>query len=151
MQDLTKKQLSEFPSRKEWEDYLWSQIVRKFSAKKTYNETELLLKDLFSTHERKRMIRRAIVLSLVAQGKSYREISKIVWISPNTISSLKKSILNKTGYISRHMRVKIKEVKPKPLSSKEWAKLRVKLWFEGLFVIPSSPRIFDWKNRSRKI
>jgi len=142
VKDLTKKKVSEFKSRQEWEEYLWLKIVEKFSAKKSQKETAMLLKNLFSTHERNRMIKRAVAISLIAQGKSYNEISKILWISPNTINSLKKGLLSKAGYTSRYTRVKSREKKPKLLSKKEFARLRIKLWFEGLFILPGNlPRI----------
>jgi transposase len=47
------------------------------------------------------MVKRAAAISLIKEGKKYREIGKILWISPSAISSIKKSIRENLGYQAR--------------------------------------------------
>ena len=82
------KNLSEFSSRKEWENYLWKEFLRIANNKKL----ELFLNNLLTNQEKRNIIRRLATMSLFKKGMNYRQIGEILWLSPNTISSIKKSI-----------------------------------------------------------
>ena len=82
------KNISEFSSRKEWEDYLWKEFLKIASNKKL----ELFLNSLLTNQEKRNIIRRLAVISLFKKGMNYRQIGEILWLSHNTISSIKKSI-----------------------------------------------------------
>ncbi len=84
------KNLSEFSSRKEWENYLWKEFSKIASNKKL----ELFLNNLLTNQEKRNIIRRLAIISLFKKGMNYHQISEILWLSPNTISSIKKSIGN---------------------------------------------------------
>jgi len=93
-----------FSSRKEWEAACWREILKS---------KELL--DLFITsHERHNMVKRAIVFNRLMAGKSYKQISEELRLSPQTISVVKKSI-NENSYKSYLERSK-KERKKKKYS-----------------------------------
>lgn len=97
----TLEEISKFKSRKEWEDYVWSKIAEEIKKLKSENEVSGFLKNLLGAGERKTMIKRAAALLLIQEGRKYREIEEILWISPSTISSIKKSAKGSLGYQAR--------------------------------------------------
>lgn len=96
------KNIDEFKSRKEWEVYLWEIILKNIGKSKSEEKLRNFLNNLLSETERKNIVRRLTVISLLRQGKTYREIGEILWISPGTISAIKKSLLNYTNYRSKY-------------------------------------------------
>ena len=85
--------ISDYSSRKEWEDACWQKILK----------SEKLLQ-LFSTaNERHNMIMRCAAIDSLINGKSYRKIAEELYLSPQTISSIKKAINEKTyrSYLER--------------------------------------------------
>ena len=70
-----------YSSRKIWESSCWDKIVK----------SETLLRLLITPHERHDFIMRAAVLQGLISGKSYRQIGKELWVSPQTISGIKKA------------------------------------------------------------
>lgn len=94
------KGLSNFSSRKEWENYLWEEFVKILGKRKLEKDIYYFLNSLLTIKERTNITRRLVVISLIKKGKSYKEISEILWLSPNTISSIKKSFKNHRGYQS---------------------------------------------------
>ena len=97
---------SKFNSRKEWEQYIWKIFVDELVHAISAQEVEQLLNRFMTAHEKEYVIKRVAGISFLAQGKSYREIVEILWLSPRTISAIKKSIFHKTGYISSYTRRK---------------------------------------------
>ncbi len=96
--------ISKFPSRKEWEDACWQAISK--SAK--------LLYALTTAYERRNVVLRAAVTDRINAGESYRQIGKELWLSSQTISSIKKAV-HARGYRSYRERGK-SERKPKVYS-----------------------------------
>jgi hypothetical protein len=82
-----------FSSRKEWEAACWRKI----------SESKELLQLLVTSHERRDIVRRAIALQQIVSGKSYRQIGKELWLSPQTVSVLKKAVSEKSyrSYLER--------------------------------------------------
>ncbi len=131
--------IQKFKSRKEWEIYVWKKIVEGFAKADSSQELGQSLNMLLTAHEKKQMIKRAVVISLLKQKKSYREIGKILWLSPNTISATRKGLRSPKEYISRYMRNKKFEKKQKPLSKKELDQLLFSEKISALFTLPAPP------------
>ena len=77
--------LGDYSSRKEWEAACWKNIV----------ESKELLQLLITSHERHNIVMRAATLERLSSGKSYRNIGAELWLSPQTISGIKKAIDDK--------------------------------------------------------
>ena len=77
--------LEDYSSRKEWEAACWKNIV----------ESNELLQLLITSHERHNVVMRAVTLERLSSGKSYRNIGAELWLSPQTISGIKKSMDDK--------------------------------------------------------
>lgn len=109
--------LKNYPSRKDWEDACFRRIL----------ESKDLLYILFSVHERRRLVLRAAALEGLASGKSYREISKELWLSLQTVSGIKKAVNDREyrSYAERSKEERKKKryaggglLSPKPKKSK---------------------------------
>lgn len=85
--------INEYPSRKEWEAACWQNILR----------SENLLQLLITSHERHIIVMRAATTERLIAGKSYRKIGEELWLSPQTISGIKKAIGEKSyrSYLER--------------------------------------------------
>ena len=75
-----------YSSRKEWETAGWKKVAG----------SDELLDLLVSTHERHAIVMRAAALEGLAAGKSYQKIGDELWLSSQTISSIKKAADEKT-------------------------------------------------------
>lgn len=99
---ITMKKLNEFKSRKEWEDFLWSEMVNKLHESGSEKQLSEQLQKLFSEHERNLAIKRMTALILLKEGLSYQQIGELLWISPSTISVIKKNYFgNSKSYHGR--------------------------------------------------
>lgn len=87
------KSLDDFSSRKEWREYLWNKFIEELLKTKE-PQLKNFLDNLLTKKEKDNIIKRLAILSLVRQGKNYREISEALWLSPNTISAVKEGIKN---------------------------------------------------------
>jgi len=94
------KELKEFKSRQEWEKFIWQEIIKTLSQTKSQRELSSVLSRLLSNYEKRMMIRRFIAKELNGSGKTYREIGELIWISPSTISAIKKNLLAARGHRS---------------------------------------------------
>ena len=85
--------LVDYSSRKAWEIVCWKEVIK----------SEELLQLLTTSYDRHNIVMRAVALDGLASGKSYREIGKEFWISPQTLSSIKKATDEKTyrSYLER--------------------------------------------------
>ncbi len=88
------KPLDNFSSRQKWRDYLWKELVRKFSELNSASQSEIFLNKLLTKKEKDVLIKRLMIMVLIQKGKSYSEISEMLWLSPNTISAIKKGLKN---------------------------------------------------------
>jgi len=116
--DLTIFQsIKDFNSRKEWQSSCWKKILK----------SENLLAFLITPHERNDLVMRAAVMSGIASGKSYREISKELWVSSQTISVIKKAVNEKTyrSYLGRNERKQREySVDIRPVQARRYGKRR---------------------------
>jgi uncharacterized protein YerC len=95
------KNPKQFKSRQEWEQFLWNETVGYLLRQNSHVDLKSKLEKLFSERERDFAIRRLTALLLLNEGKSYREIGNVLWISPATISQIKKIFSGPTGYHGR--------------------------------------------------
>ena len=130
--------LSQFKSREEWEICVWEKLTADFAKVDSGERMRKLLTTLVTSHEKKNIINRAATLSLLKQRKSYREIGELLWLSPQTISAIRKSMAQ-SGYASHYMRNKKHEKKQKPLTKKEIEKLIFNAKVEAFFTFPPPP------------
>src|SRR3990172_8184043 len=87
--------MSRHPSRKEWENACWRKILK----------SEELLGLLVTPYERHNLVMRAAVMERMRAGKRYRQIADELWLSPQTISSIRKAS-GKNSYHSYRERSK---------------------------------------------
>lgn len=92
------KNLSDFNDRKEWEEFVWLEFLQNLNKIKSTQQLKEVLELVLSEKEKKLIIKRIISASLISQGKKYREIGDILWLSHSTISAVKKSFLKKSAY-----------------------------------------------------
>lgn len=95
------EKIIEFKTRKEWEDFIWRKFLEDIKDKRSGKQLKELLNVLISQKERKFIVKRLMAIYLIQKGKSYQEIGELLWISPSTISAIKKSLLKKSVYQSR--------------------------------------------------
>jgi len=72
-----------YQSRSEWEKICWRKLLRHPE----------LLDAIVTSYERHNIIMRAAVADRVNAGKSYTDIGRELWLSPQTISAIKKGLL----------------------------------------------------------
>ena len=89
---------SNFKSRKEWEEFIWQKFTERLKNTKTSEQLKEILESVLGSREKNFMIKRLIAIALISQNKTYREIGEIIWLSPNTISSVKKNLFRKSIY-----------------------------------------------------
>ena len=76
---------NDYSSRKEWEVACWRNIV----------ESGEILQLFITPYERHNIVMRVATLEGLASGKSYKKIGEELWLSPQTISSIKKAVSEK--------------------------------------------------------
>ncbi len=84
-------------SAEKWTDELWSQLIKKLASTNSDTEIRKILESLMSEYERKMILKRLAVTSMIRSGNSYKQISEALWLAPNTISTIKKNILGGAG------------------------------------------------------
>ncbi|MFH1162338.1 MAG: Trp family transcriptional regulator [Candidatus Jorgensenbacteria bacterium] len=89
-------------SRKEREAQAWKQFIEDLARTSLVKNIEQSLVALTTAHERAQIVKRVAALELLQQGKSYNEIGRILWLSPTTISALRKSARGGAGYVSSY-------------------------------------------------
>jgi uncharacterized protein YerC len=76
-----------------WAERVWDEFLEKIVKSRTKTEAKKLLGKIISEYEKEDIIRRLAILALIRQGYSYKKIGEILWVSPQTISGIKKSIM----------------------------------------------------------
>ena len=113
---------SNFKSRKEWEEFIWQKFTERLKNTKTSEQLKEILESVLGSREKNFMIKRLIAIALISQNKTYREIGEIIWLSPNTISSVKKNLFRKSIYSGyKKSDIKFYKNNKKKISKKEWA------------------------------
>ena len=85
--------MNNYRSRKEWEDACWKKIIK----------SEKLMDLFITSYERHKAIMRIAIMDRVFAGKSYNKIAQELYVSPQTISVIKKGIDEKSyrSYLER--------------------------------------------------
>lgn len=122
--------INSFETREEWTNYVWKKLLENINNSKVAGILDLLL----SRYEKKMIVNRIIALSLIKKGKSYKEIGEELWLSPNTIRSLRLIFNDKS----------IKEYKGYKFRMNEKTKLREKNENRRLKYYPEPSPFFDW-------
>ncbi len=94
MKNNPKKKISG-KSAEAWQEALWDKLIDELSRIKEKQELKKVIESLLSTYEKNFLLRRLAATALVKQGATYKEIGEVLWISPATISAIKKNILNR--------------------------------------------------------
>jgi len=84
---------------KNLENYFWLKFCENVE-KSSSERTARILNSLLSVDEKGMIAKRLAAVKLIRLGKSYKEIGKILWMSPSTVSAIKKSMSNTTSYQS---------------------------------------------------
>ncbi len=123
-------------------EIIWESVLEKFANAKTKKEIESFFGILMTSQERESVARRLAVLSLIDKGLHYREIGEKLWVSPVTISTIKKSILSR-DYKSHHQLRKEKSVlKNNNIENKLVEESAFSQWLDHIsFLIENSPQI----------
>ncbi|MFH1193008.1 MAG: Trp family transcriptional regulator [Candidatus Jorgensenbacteria bacterium] len=98
--EFTFPSVHNYPSRKEWERACWGKLLK----------SKNLIALLATPNERRNLVMRAAVTERINAGKKYRQIAEELWLSPQTISSIRKA-LSENGYRSYRERGKTERKK----------------------------------------
>lgn len=85
---------------KNLEQQIWDSVIKKISEAGDEKAIERILNGILTNQEKESIARRLAVLSLSQKGWSYQKIGELLWVSPVTISTIKKSAMGKDGYRS---------------------------------------------------
>ncbi|MEK7191941.1 MAG: hypothetical protein AAB646_00275 [Patescibacteria group bacterium] len=84
-----------------WMEDLWRELINKLFTSHSKEEVKKILESLISDYEKKIILKRLGVIAFARMGKSYRETGEALWLSPNTVSTIRKNILgSKANYRS---------------------------------------------------
>jgi len=119
--------INNYSSRKEWELACWQKIL----------ESEDILESLATSNERHNLVMRAAVINGINSGKKYKEIAEELWLSPQTISAIVKSV-KENNYKSYRERGKTERKKKiysfRPKKKKEYRGRRIRTKYGPMYV-----------------
>jgi len=78
--------LDKFKSKKQWSDYVWQRLLKDIKNP----VLSVALDSLLGRYEKNIIINRFAAIALIKEGRTYREIGRELWLSANTIRSLKR-------------------------------------------------------------
>ena len=93
-----------YETRKDWEIATLQEVAKQLSQLNP-SQIHALLTLALSDSERSLFIRRIAGIDRLQSNKSYKEIGRELWLSPQTVSSLKKALAGKQ-YVSNWPRAK---------------------------------------------
>ena len=114
--------------RTKWGEAIWSAICNHMTDSKS-TTLEKALGKLLSTDEKQIIINRVAILALVRAGKSYSEIGELLWVSPVTISTVKKNFWDKSDHYKSRRAFPAKE---KRWSNSKEIKIGKSFWDEQI-------------------
>lgn len=97
------KKEEENQTKREQEKCLWTGLLKQILEIHSQMELERFLSSIMSDYEKKMISRRLNILLMLKEGRSYREIGRELWVSPSTITAIRKSILSNDKYITRRI------------------------------------------------
>ncbi len=96
------------------EEKAWNEFLAKFDRALSAKKSGEILDSVLSSEEKIVLARRAAIIILLGENKTYREVSRLLGVSHQTISSVKKSISEKSY---KPYRQKLKIIKSSPEKS----------------------------------
>ncbi|PIP30114.1 hypothetical protein COU12_01690 [Candidatus Jorgensenbacteria bacterium CG10_big_fil_rev_8_21_14_0_10_54_38] len=87
--------------RKKWEGLAWQRFLETAEKAGSERKLNLLLDSVLSASEKRLIVRRLAVMALIGQGRTYREIGRRLWLSPSTVSAIKRGMRGRSPYRSR--------------------------------------------------
>ena len=96
--------------RQKLEESAWHDFLRLAEGAHAKKQIVPFLDVILGSNEKQIISRRLAALILLKEGKSYKEISRVLWISPATLSALKKSVYENKEYSSTRQYVTEKKV-----------------------------------------
>lgn len=78
--------------RMEWQNFLWKRFLDRLSGEKTGKKRQAIGM-LFSKYEKRIITQRLAILALLREGKGPREISRLLFVSRNTVTAARKNFL----------------------------------------------------------
>ena len=113
--------VSEYSSRANWEKAVWEIFEAYFKKEKELNIFSILL----TSDERHMVANRIAAVDRILSGASYRKIGEELWLSSQTISSIKKALKDekyRSYYERGKTERKVRKYSPRPISSEEKAR-----------------------------
>ena len=89
---MRKYKRSEIGINKGLEENVWLNFLENVENAGHKHKTAKFLDSILTVNEKKLISKRLVALALIKSGESYREIGRELWISPSTVSGIKKSI-----------------------------------------------------------
>ncbi|MDO8664414.1 MAG: Trp family transcriptional regulator [Candidatus Liptonbacteria bacterium] len=83
-----------------WEADIWRRFLNDIEKADSKSAIAKLFDNLLSANEKALISKRLAAMALIKSGKSYKEIGRILWISPSTVSAIKKSVHQAINYKS---------------------------------------------------
>ena len=74
------------------EEDVWRKFLENIESAERKYETARFLDSILTANEKKFISKRLAALSLIKSGRSYKEIGRILRVSPSTVSGIKKSV-----------------------------------------------------------
>ncbi len=106
---------------------MWDNLLEKLTRAKTKNQTGRIINALFSDYEKKIVVKRLAALALIHAGNGTREIMRALWISPATISALRKNFFGNPNVYKSQRSFKTNK------TLRSTAIVMKKSWLEDLF------------------
>lgn len=100
--------VNDFATRKDWETKAWEDFI-VWCASCDSATLKIIMESIMSTHERGLITRRAAAIEKIIVGTPYREIGRELWLTNQTISSIKKG-LKTQSYTSNWVKAKSQKI-----------------------------------------
>ncbi len=113
--------------RTEWKEFLWNILSEKLTETRTKDQTGKIINALFSEYEKSIITKRLAALALIRAGKGTREIMRVLWVSPATISALRKNFFGNPSVYKSQRSFKVTK------KSESTGILIKKSWLEDIF------------------
>ncbi len=134
----------QFNSRKDWTGFIWQKIIQSLATAGSKDEIEKILAELIGEYEKQLIVKRLTAIILLKDGKTYRQIGETLWISPSTISTIKKNLsVNFANYQSRKNFPKTRTPNRRTRSLTEFKKEKTKSLTEEIIEFLSQPSAYN--------
>jgi Trp operon repressor len=87
--------VSAFPSRAAWEEAVWDVFIGYLASQDRKNALITLLDVLITEPEQRRLIHRIAAVDRILAGEKYRTIGKELWLTRQTLTSIKKALIER--------------------------------------------------------